>query len=410
MGKRAAGVIVSELQPHELSLEDAAKIFKLDRSTLWRWCKRGELKQAREVMKKSRPTWVVSRLELEERQQGTSDQSILRLVAQWEKEQATGYHSGRIISPRRIKENTYGLRVFWQYLHEMPDIKNVALKDIKLSAFTPEKLRIALSNVPINYETRDDKAATKETMYFAVTSFALLLIREGLKPRQTLLEMREYKPKRVFPARKTVLQENQLVELLACNEKWTAGRSPFDRALTRTLVFILAYGGLRRSEAVSLRLGDVDFENGIIHVIDGKGHKNRSVGICPDLLSQLHAWLKFYREKTGTQSDRLLVQVSGQPITPEIINHRIQALSKVSGIPITPHGLRRTFATLMENRGMPWSLMQISLGHASIKTTQRYVMSDERQAIAWLKGFGKEAPEDNQTAIMAALKSLMDQP
>ena len=76
--------------------------------------------------------------------------------------------------------------------------------------------------------------------------------------------------------------------------------------------------------------------------------------------------------------------------------------------------MRRTFATLMENRGMPWSLMQLSLGHADIKTTKRYVMSEEKQAVDWLKNYGQKAietstdPEKTPEAILQAVLQALN--
>jgi integrase len=403
-----------DLKENELSLPKAAELYSIDRTTLYRWCVTGALKRARQVSKKSKTVWVVDATELDERQTSQSKSSVRfdALVSQWETEQASGYHSNRLISPRRITENTYGLRVFWRYLQNLPAIDNVKLSNLNIESFTAENLKKALANVPVDYANKKDRHASKETMYFAVTSFTQFLVRQGLKPKLTLVEMREVKPKQVFQPRKTVLQENQLESIIAANELWTNGRSAFDKQLTKTLIYLFAYAGLRRSEAVNLELSHVDLPNRMLHVVDGKGHKHRTVGICSELMSQLESWMTFYRQEHDGK--RFLIQASGRPITREVVNHRIQRLSAKAGIDITPHGMRRTFATLMENRGMPWSLMQLSLGHADIKTTKRYVMSEEKQAVDWLKNYGQKAietstdPEKTPEAILQAVLQALN--
>jgi hypothetical protein len=57
----------------------------------------------------------------------------------------------------------------------------------------------------------------------------------------------------------------------------------------------------------------------------------------------------------------------------------------------------------MENKRMPWSVMQKALGHSSIKTTQGYIMTDERKVIDWMRNYGpSQSEQPQQTKRQAA--------
>jgi integrase/recombinase XerD len=373
----------------EITLQEASKRYGQDRTTLYRWVKAGTVK-GREYLKGSRISYLVDVASLEDHlsyiKEGASGQSIDQLVEEWKKEQASGFLTGRPIGQARIEAHKYGLQNYWMILKKPKALGN----------FSAENLRTVLSSFEVDYINKIDHFATKEGIHKAALSFTKMLVRRGLKPKQILTDIAELKPERVFPPRKTVLEENQLQILLELNDKWTNGRSAFDRELTRTLVILFAFAGLRRKEAMNLAMGHLDFENKILHVIDGKGHKNRMIGMCPELIDQLNRWIDHYRPESPF--NKVLLNDKGMPLSKEVINHRIQSLKlkaqkEKHSIDITPHGLRRTFATLMENRGMPLSLLRISLGHTDITTTQGYLMSEEKHAVEWLKNLGqKPAP------------------
>ena len=384
----------------EITLQEASALYGYDRATLFRWIKSGKI-EGIEVRKGSRTTYKIRKADIEACLKSvTSKDDVESLTEAWKIEQANGFHTGKPLAPRRIINNAKGLSNFWKHCGQHKKIQNI----------TADNLRTALSSIEIDHEAKRDYAAKKETMFHAVCSFSKLLARRNLAPASLLGDLKTCKPKRVYPPRKTVLKEDQLMALIELNQKWTNGRSTYCRALTNILLYLFAFAGLRRNEARNLRLPYIDLANGIIHVIDGKGHKNRPVGICPELAEHLQTWLQHYRP--ASTLDYLLLDKTGNALPERLINDRIQHLAAKAKIDITPHGLRRTFATLMENRGMPWSLIQLALGHSDIKTTQKYVMSDVNDMVSWLRGWNqheiKEPPQSDATKILAEIKALAE--
>jgi site-specific recombinase XerD len=138
-----------------------------------------------------------------------------------------------------------------------------------------------------------------------------------------------------------------------------------------------AYGaGLRKSEVVQLRVEDIDGKRKLIHVRLGKGGKDRYVMLADRLLEGLRQyWLKvkpqgwlFPGKKPGTHlhSDSLRWAIK-------------TALKKTKMKKrVTPHVLRHSFATHLLEAGNDIRVIQVLLGHSSIRTTARYTQVSSR--------------------------------
>lgn len=138
----------------------------------------------------------------------------------------------------------------------------------------------------------------------------------------------------------------------------------------------LFYAGLRISEALRIRLHEMDLDAGELQVF-GKGSKVRRVPVHPELAKILRAWLKL-----RPQSSALLFP-SGpahHARTGQLDNARMEMMLREVYAPaaglagrLTPHTLRRTFATELRRRGVPLEHVQRLLGHADIRTTMIYL-------------------------------------
>lgn len=135
-------------------------------------------------------------------------------------------------------------------------------------------------------------------------------------------------------------------------------------------VLQLLYGtGVRVCELVRLRMGDVDFERGVIVIKRGKGAKDRLVMLPNRVRDTL---LKQHHIKTP--NDFLFTNGRGGRLTETTIQKVVRHAAREAGIEkiVTPHTLRHSFATHLLEQGTDIRYVQELLGHASVKTTQIY--------------------------------------
>lgn len=128
--------------------------------------------------------------------------------------------------------------------------------------------------------------------------------------------------------------------------------------------------GLRVGEACRLETRDIDAERGVIHVRNGKGGKDRVVGLSAHLVKLLRAYWK--RERPT--APWLFCSRTGGPIREESVREALADAAKQAGIDkrVTPHTLRHCFATHMIENGSDLRVIQALLGHASMDSTARY--------------------------------------
>lgn len=152
-------------------------------------------------------------------------------------------------------------------------------------------------------------------------------------------------------------------------------------------VFALLYGaGLRISEALSLRRGDVPRSSRETLVILGKGGKVRQVPVLPQIVSAIEDYLVQCPWKMPVDGP-LFVGAKGGPLSPRIIQLAMESLRGALGLPetATPHALRHSFATHLLARGGDLRTIQELLGHASLSTTQVYTQVDTARLMASYK-------------------------
>lgn len=147
--------------------------------------------------------------------------------------------------------------------------------------------------------------------------------------------------------------------------------TPSNRILIEVAVLELLFAtGIRVSELCTIKVKDLDFENGILRVY-GKGSKERNITIAHK--DVLHI-IKRYLETTDENEGFLFVNRIGKRLSEQsvrlILNKYVQKCKIKEHI--TPHMLRHSFATLLLEEDVDIRYIQQILGHSSIRTTQIY--------------------------------------
>lgn len=209
----------------------------------------------------------------------------------------------------------------------------------------------------------------------AVRSFFRYLEREELADGAAARAVRSPRLPRTLPRPLSERDAGRAIEEAGRDENpWIAAR---DAALVTLL-----YGtGLRISEALSLKRGDVPL--GETLTILGKGNKERAVpvlAIVRDAVARYVELCPFQPARGGP----LFLSRRGKPMSARDAQGLMQRLRGRLGLPesATPHALRHSFATHLLQNGGDLRAVQELLGHASLSTTQKYTEVETKRVLA----------------------------
>jgi site-specific recombinase XerD len=139
---------------------------------------------------------------------------------------------------------------------------------------------------------------------------------------------------------------------------------------TRAALTTAYAAGLRASEAVGLKVGDVDSGRMVIRVEHGKGGKDRYVMLSAQLLGILRIYWRLARPQHWLFPGR---DASG-PIDVQVLHAACRSACAAAGLSkrVTVHTLRHSFATHLLENGTDIRIIQVLLGHSNLSSTARY--------------------------------------
>ncbi|HEX3831671.1 MAG TPA: site-specific tyrosine recombinase XerD [Solirubrobacteraceae bacterium] len=235
-------------------------------------------------------------------------------------------------------------------------------------AVSPADLAAFVSELASGLDGRRPVApATLQRKIACLRSFYRHLRREQILDHDPTSELRPPRSRARLPK---VLSRDEVNRLL----EQPRGVSPAalrDRALLETMYAC----GLRASEAITLELGELDLEAGILRA-RGKGSKERLVPIGSKAIATLHAYLAQGRPRLVGLGDEasVFVNLRGHGLSRQGLYKIVQSHAASAGLEhrMSPHTLRHTFATHLLAGGCDLRSLQEMLGHADIGTTQIY--------------------------------------
>ena len=209
----------------------------------------------------------------------------------------------------------------------------------------------------------------------ALRSFYRYLERENLADGAAVQAVRSPRLPRTLPR---PLSEKDAMRILAeagqQEEPWIAARNA-------ALVTLLYGTGLRISEALGLRRGDVPL--GETLTIVGKGGKERAVPVISAVRESTDSYARVCPFDPGPNGPFFLSR-RGRPMSARESQALMQHLRGRLGLPssATPHALRHSFATHLLQNGGDLLAVQELLGHASLSTTQKYTEVEGARVLA----------------------------
>jgi integrase/recombinase XerD len=212
------------------------------------------------------------------------------------------------------------------------------------------------------------KPATRARKSAAIRSFYRAAVLAGLVAGDPTRSLPGTRLESGLPRTLTV---TEVERLLTCPKADPRGLR--DRALLETL-----YGaGLRASEALDLRLQDIDLDVGFVRTI-GKGDKERVVPLGRKAIEALRAYNQRGRPFLGgpgtLKAPELFLSNRGRRLSRQGLHQIIKGYARQAKLPddVSAHTLRHSFATHLLEGGADLRAVQEMLGHADLSTTQIY--------------------------------------
>jgi integrase/recombinase XerD len=173
-----------------------------------------------------------------------------------------------------------------------------------------------------------------------------------------------------------VLSEEEVLKLLDIEIK------DHYTARNKAIIELLYASGMRVSELVNLKVGDIDLTNAIVRTIS-KGRKERIIPLGEYSIVALNMYLSGYRNTfiKNNYSEYLFLNSRGDKLTRQAIFKMLKQLAKEKMIKtdFSPHTLRHSFASHLLDYGADLRSIQELLGHSDISTTQIYThISNEK--------------------------------
>lgn len=262
----------------------------------------------------------------------------------------------------------YRPRGITKYMEQLRAFANSIPADLPAASVTTE--------VITRYQEQLAARCSSGTVGNALTcirSFCRWCVAQGIREDDPTLRI--HWPHRRRPAPRA-LQQAQLRRLITVLDQPPATLTEHKRfiwARNRRAILLMLFAGLRISEVAALRWREVDMEARTLLVVDGKGGKDRTVPLHPLLLEELR------RVESPRPTWAVAGQCDGMGMNPKSLAHTFERWLPSLGIEISAHQLRHSFASELLRNGADLRSIQELLGHASLATTQRYLMLGTEQ-------------------------------
>lgn len=227
------------------------------------------------------------------------------------------------------------------------------LKQIEVQYLTPEQLKRYMLYCTINLKLSENTLHSRlNALKFY---FEQVLMREKF-----FWEIPRPKKHLILPK---VLGEREITSLF----------NALSNKKHKAILFTAYSAGLRVSEAVNLKLKDIDSDRMQLLIEKAKGKKDRYVTLSPVVLDVLRSYIKEIQPRP--KKYLFEGEIPGEPYSTRTAQKVFQRAKEKAGIQkhVTFHSLRHSFATHLLEKGIDIRFIKDILGHFSIKTTERYL-------------------------------------
>jgi integrase/recombinase XerC len=274
-------------------------------------------------------------------------------------------------------EKKYSINTLKSYYNDLFEIinfffnKNQEIIDYNFL----QKLNLIDFRQWLGHRVNDHKASSNARAVACVRSFFKFLNHNNLLNNSEINKLKT--PKNIKNLPRPIAFEDilKIIETIPSYRKlnWQAKRD-------QALIFLIYGCGLRISEALSVKL--IDLQNQQNLVITGKGKKQRIIPLIPLVKKMIDEYLKICPIDLN-KSTSIFVDDHGKVIKRFSYNSLITKICRSLNLSdkISPHSFRHSFASHLLENGSDLRSIQDLLGHESLATTQKYTKIDRKRII-----------------------------
>ena len=261
----------------------------------------------------------------------------------------------------RIDSSPHTVRHYRTTLLELADFLE---KDATHPLSLPDVTLASLSSYLSYKKEKGTSGRTRRNYIITFRSFWKFLLRQGYtknNPAYQLEDIHVEKKERIY------LTVNEMEQFL----------NVIDKPIIYSACSTICYSGLRISELCQMKLKEVSFTRNQIHVVCGKGKKDRIIPLNRELKDILESYINHDR---NPDSIYLFSSATSGRLSQQYLNQMIHIYAKKAGVnpKISAHCLRHSFASALVAKGAPITSIQRLLGHTDLKTTNIYMHVDQK--------------------------------
>lgn len=248
------------------------------------------------------------------------------------------------------------------------------LLDNKIKNFTKANKTIIITYL-MDLQKKGRATSTISRNLASIRSLYQYLLNNNMIKEDPTLNLKPPKIEKKIPDILTIKEVNLLLE-----QPKTKG---FKGVRDRAMLELLYATGLKVSEIVSLNLGDLDLDIGIVS-IQGTENEERIIPMGKTAIESLAHYIDLYRTKeVDALAEALFINYSGNRLTRQGFWKILREYTKKSNInkTITPHTLRHSFAVHLIENGADLKTVQEMLGHSDLSTTQVYSFASRDKSL-----------------------------
>lgn len=280
-----------------------------------------------------------------------------------------------------------------KFLDFISEKNNIYISDVLTDMFTLDLIDEYFSNIRYKIDKNGDKVRTSDsyfiTVRYALSNFFDFLVKRNYVEKNYIKEnVRSItnKDKERIDSERVILTKEDFIKIQTYAKeklvKYPISMRQIMYYRDYAIIILFMHSGIRCEELREINIEDIDFENNRLKLIT-KGGKNRYVIIQGECKDAIKNWLKFRTIALlhlDKESDSLFISKYGKRPNKHTI---IQIIAKNSynalGYSISPHKLRAGCITILYNETKDIEFCRKFIGHTSVTTTQRYIMSDRNE-------------------------------